>query len=90
MSNENNINPPEPELEAAANPMWNQYLVQALPGNAAGLKPGSLHHVAGIHFMAEMCELIDPQTQQPPVYFAKFSDVRIVRRAPTTMFIMRQ
>ena len=67
-------------LHRAFDPMCGFYLARALPGNQAGLPPGSVHHVAGIHFMAEMLELVDPQTQAPPVYVAGFDDVEIVAR----------
>ena len=67
-------------LHRAFDPMCSFYLARALPGNQAGLPPGSVHHVAGIQFMAEMLELVDPKTQQPPVYCAAFSDVEIVGR----------
>ena len=67
-------------LHRAFDPTCAYYLVRALPGNAAGLPPGSLHHLAGLNWMAEMVELVHPETQQPPVYAAAFSDVEIVAR----------
>ena len=77
-----NLNPDRSlkRLHPAFDPSQAFYLARALPGNSAGLPAGSLHHVAGIHFMAEMIELVDPHTQQPPVYAAKFEDVEIVGR----------
>ena len=68
------------KLHRAFDPTCGFYLARALPGNTAGLPAGSLHHVAGINWMAEMLELIDPQTQAPPVYMAAFEDVEIVGR----------
>ena len=67
-------------LHRAFDPMCAFYLVRALPGNAAGLVPGSLHHLAGMNWMAELVELVEPENQQPPVYVAAFSDVEIVAR----------
>ena len=67
-------------LHRAFDPTCAFYLAKALPGNRAGLPPGSLHHVAGMNFMAEMVELVHPETQRPPVYFAGFADVEIVAR----------
>lgn len=65
-------------LHPAFDPMVRRYLARALPDNQAGLPPGSVHHVAGMNWMAEMVELIDPHTQEPPVYVAAFTDVEIV------------
>ena len=67
-------------LHGAFDPTNFFYLARAKKGNDAGLPPGSLHHVAGINFQAQMVELIDPQTQEPPVYIARFEDVEIVGR----------
>ncbi len=67
-------------LHRAFDPMCAFYLARALPGNQAGLEPGSLHHIAGMNWMAEMVELIDPNTQEPPVYVAQFSDIEVVAR----------
>ena len=67
-------------LHKAFDPTCAVFLARALPGNSAGLPAGSLHHVAGINWMAEMLELIHPQTQEPPVYVAGFGDVEIVGR----------
>ena len=67
-------------LHRAFDPTCGFYLARAVVGNTAGLTPGTLHHVAGINFPAEMLELVDPQTQAPPVYVAGFDDVEIVAR----------
>jgi hypothetical protein len=67
-------------LHSAFDPTQHFYLVRAKRDNQAGLTPGSLHHVAGMNFMAELMELIDPVTQEPPVYVARFEDVEIVAR----------
>ena len=56
------------------------YLARALPGNSANLTPGSLHHIAGMNWMAERVELCDPHTQRPPVYMADFDDIEVVGR----------
>ena len=68
-------------LHRAFDPTCGHYLARALPGNNAGLPPGTLHHVAGINWPAEMLELVHPETQEPPVYVAGFADVEIVLRA---------
>ena len=88
MSERNNITPlfsgnPDATLKRlhrAFDPTCAHYLVRALPNNAAGLAPGSLHHLAGLNWMAEMVELVDAQTQEPPVYVAGFADVEVVAR----------
>ncbi len=67
-------------LHRAFDPTCAHYLVRALPGNEAGLPPGSLHHVAGMNWMAEMVELVNPHTQEPPVYVAGFNYVEVVAR----------
>ena len=67
-------------LHHAFDPMNFFYLARAVKDNQAGLPPGSLHHVAGMNFMAQMVELIDPETQEPPIYVARFEDVEIVAR----------
>lgn len=74
---------PQPEfnrIHRGFDPTCAHYLARALPGNQAGLPPGSLHHVAGMNWMAQMFELIHPETQEPPVYVATFDDVEIVAR----------
>ena len=67
-------------LHRAFDPTCAFYLVRALPNNSAGLPPGSLHHLAGMNWMAEMVELLNPHTQEPPVYVAGFDDVEMVAR----------
>jgi len=67
-------------LHRAFDPTCAHFLARALPGNTAGLPAGSLHHVAGLNWMAEMLELVHPVTQEPPVYAAAFGDVEIVGR----------
>jgi len=67
-------------LHRAFDPTCAFFLVRARPGNQAGLPPGSLHHLAGLNWMAQMVELVHPETQEPPVYVANFSDVEIVAR----------
>jgi len=68
-------------LHRAFDPTCAYFLARALPDNRAGLPAGSLHHVAGMNWMAELLELVDPDTQQPPVYCAGFGDVELVARA---------
>ena len=67
-------------LHRAFDPTCAYYLARALPNNSAGLPPGSLHHVAGMNWMAEMVTLVHPETQLPPVYAASFDDVEMVGR----------
>ena len=69
-------------MHKAFDPTKAYFLARALPGNQAGLAPGSLHHVAGMHWMAQMLELVEPIHQQPPVYVAGFDDVELVGRNP--------